>query len=59
MAASIENIIGENKTDFMGRGSYVWWIGEVEDKDDPLHLGRVKVRVLGWYTGPTKEYKTA
>lgn len=59
MPASIENIIGENKTDFMGRGSYVWWIGEVENKDDPLHLGRVKVRVLGWYTGPTKEYKTA
>ena len=47
MAATIENIIGENKTDFMGRGSYVWWMGEVEDKDDPLHLGRVKVRVLG------------
>lgn len=59
MNPSVENIIGENKSDFMGRGSYVWWIGEVEDKDDPLHLGRVKVRVLGWYTGPTKEYKTA
>jgi hypothetical protein len=59
MQNSVENIIGENKSDYLGRGGYIWWVGEVEDKDDPLNLGRVKVRVLGWYTGPKKDYTTA
>ena len=39
------------KTDFMGRDTYTWWVGEVEDNEDPSELGRVKVRILGWYTG--------
>ena len=28
----------------------VWWEGVVEDNDDPLKIGRVRVRVLGWDT---------
>lgn len=39
------------KTDFAGRDGFVWWIGEVENIDDPSQLGRVKVRIIGWYTG--------
>ena len=35
----------------MGRDGFTWWIGEVEKIDDPQQLGRVKVRVIGWYTG--------
>ena len=38
------------KTDFTGRDGFNWWVGEVEDILDPSQLGRVKVRVLGWYT---------
>ena len=38
------------KTDFTGRDGFNWWVGEVEDIKDPSQLGRVKVRVLGWYT---------
>ena len=39
------------KSDFAGRDGFVWWIGEVENIDDPSQLGRVKVRIIGWYTG--------
>ncbi len=39
------------RTDFAGRDGFVWWIGEVENIDDPSQLGRVKVRIIGWYTG--------
>lgn len=39
------------RTDFAGRDGFVWWVGEVENIDDPSQLGRVKVRIVGWYTG--------
>lgn len=39
------------KTDFAGRDGFHWWVGEVEDHMDPAQLGRVKVRIIGWYTG--------
>lgn len=32
---------------FMGNGSFVWWQGVVENRDDPLFLGRCQVRILG------------
>ena len=38
------------KTDFAGRDGFNWWVGEVEDILDPSQLGRVKVRIIGWYT---------
>ena len=34
----------------MGKDGMQWWIGEVEDNQDPLEINRVKCRVLGWYT---------
>ena len=40
-----------SKADFAGRDGFAWWIGEVEDHMDPSQLGRVKVRIVGWYTG--------
>ena len=39
------------RTDYLGRDGYTWWIGEVENIKDPSKLGRVQVRILGWYTG--------
>ena len=39
------------RTDILGRDGYTWWVGEVEDNNDPSKLGRVRVRILGWYTG--------
>ena len=35
---------------FMGKEGFVWWQGVVEDVDDPLMLGRCRVRCLGWHT---------
>lgn len=39
------------RSDYLGRDGYTWWIGEVENNKDPSKLGRVQVRILGWYTG--------
>ena len=35
--------------DFLGY-NFIWFIGEVEDRNDPLKLGRVKVRCFGWHS---------
>jgi len=31
-------------------GNFVWWQGVVEDRIDPLKLGRCRVRILGYHT---------
>ena len=36
--------------DFIGQNDFTWFIGVVEDRDDPLQLGRVRVRCYGWHT---------
>jgi hypothetical protein len=38
-----------SQNDFAGTGQFVWWIGFVENRNDPLKLGRVKVRCVGWH----------
>jgi hypothetical protein len=38
----------ENK-DFAGKNGFVWFIGVIEDRQDPLKLGRCKVRCIGWH----------
>ena len=35
---------------YMGRDGFIWFIGVVEDRNDPLELGRVRVRCLGYHT---------
>lgn len=35
--------------DYLGK-NFVWFFGVVEDRDDPLKLGRVRVRPFSWYT---------
>ena len=35
---------------FMGKDGFQWFVGVVEDRMDPKHLGRVKVRCLGYHT---------
>jgi hypothetical protein len=34
---------------FLGRDGFIWWIGVVEDNQDPLVLGRAKVRIFGYH----------
>jgi hypothetical protein len=37
--------------DFAGLNGSVWWQGVVEDRQDPLKLGRCRVRIIGWHEG--------
>ena len=39
-----------NNENFMGLGGFLWFTGVVEDRQDPLKVGRVKVRILGHNT---------
>ena len=39
-----------NTTHFSGLDGSVWFIGVVEDNNDPDKLGRVKVRAYGHHT---------
>jgi len=41
--------------DFLGLNNFVWFMGVVEDRFDPLRLGRVRVRPYGWYSGDRKK----
>ena len=44
---------------FQGKDGFIWWHGVVEDRQDPLYLGRCKVRILGWHTEDKAELPTA
>lgn len=35
---------------FMGMEGFIWFQGVVEDRDDPMRLGRCKVRCLGFHS---------
>jgi len=48
--STIDGIINEPTVNFVGKDGFFWWVGEVESNKDPMTLGRVKVRVLGYYT---------
>jgi hypothetical protein len=40
----------QNKKSFAGRDGFVWFIGAVEDRLDPLKLGRCRIRCVGWHS---------
>ena len=35
---------------FMGQDGFVWFVGVVEDRNDPDQLGRARVRCLGFHS---------
>ena len=45
-------------SNFMGLDGFVWFVGVVEDRDDPNHLGRVRVRCVGIHTDSRRELPT-
>lgn len=43
-----------------GNPDFIWWVGVVEDRNDPQTLGRCRVRIMGYHTEdltilPTKD----
>ena len=40
---------------FMGQDGFNWFVGVVEDRDDPEKAGRVKVRCLGYHSADTQK----
>ena len=43
---------------FMGQDGFVWFVGVVEDRNDPSALGRVRVRCLGFHSADLTELPT-
>jgi len=43
---------------FMGTEGFVWWQGVVEDIDDPMMIGRARVRVLGFHGSDVEKIPT-
>lgn len=39
--------------------NFYWFFGCVEDRDDPMRLGRVKLRILGYHTDDKEQLPTA
>ena len=48
----MNNITSNNNANFY------WWFGVVEDRDDPLRLGRCRVRIIGYHTEDTETLPT-
>ena len=49
---AMNNITSNNNANFY------WWFGVVEDRDDPLRLGRCRVRIIGYHTEDTETLPT-
>jgi hypothetical protein len=39
----------EDTKNFAGKDGFIWWVGIIEDRNDPLKMGRLKVRAVGWH----------
>ena len=53
-----------SEQNFAGKDGFIWWTGFVEDRQDPLKLGRCRVRCVGWDIDdkmllPTKDLRWA
>ena len=46
-------------TNFMGRDGFQWFVGVVEDRQDPKKLGRVKGRCLGYHSENISDLPTS
>ena len=44
---------------FMGKAGFTWFVGVVEDRNDPKFLGRCRVRCLGLHTDNLEKLPTA
>lgn len=49
---TMDNITSNNNANFY------WWFGVVEDRNDPLRLGRCRVRIIGYHTEDSETLPT-
>lgn len=40
----------KKENNFSGKDGFVWFIGVIEDRQDPLKIGRCRVRFIGWHS---------
>ncbi|NBP02460.1 MAG: hypothetical protein EBU90_20550 [Proteobacteria bacterium] len=40
----------DQSTVFTGMNGFTWWVGVVENRNDPLNLCRCQIRIFGWHT---------
>jgi len=43
---------------FIGKNNFTWFLGVVEDRNDPAKMGRCRVRCFGWHTEDTSQITT-
>jgi hypothetical protein len=48
----------QQRGDFAGKNGFVWWTGVVEDRQDPLKMGRCRVRCVGWHSANKMQLPT-
>lgn len=39
-----------NRNSFLGMSEFIWWMGVIEDRIDPLSMGRCRVRIMGQHS---------
>jgi len=57
----MNNTLDFNNTrrgNFLGHDGFIWWIGVVENRNDPLNLGRCQVRIKGLHSANLTEITT-
>jgi Gp5 N-terminal OB domain len=43
----------------IGMDGFMWFMGVIENMEDPLNIGRAKVRIIGRHEGDTEKLSTA
>jgi hypothetical protein len=49
----------DQTTVFTGMNGFTWWIGVVENRNDPLNMCRCQIRIFGWHTADKNLIPTA
>jgi hypothetical protein len=48
-----------NEKNYMGMDGFIWWMGVVESRQDPLKLGRCQVRFFGYHSDSLTDIPSA
>lgn len=55
---SVMEFNNTRRNNFLGHDGFVWWIGVVENRLDPLNLGRCQVRIKGLHSSELTQVPT-